>query len=91
MTCTQEGFSTSIRQRELVRTFFDSVFSDIDSLALYAGIHPVIYGYYRMLSKRFPYAVYYKVEDDLAIVWRVLDLQSNPDRIRYALKVGRTR
>ena len=71
--------------------FFDSVFSDIDSLALYAGIHPVIHGYYRMLSKRFPYAVYYKVEDDLAIVWRVLDLRSNPDRIRYALKEGRTR
>ena len=38
--------------------FFDSLFSDIDSLTLYAGIHPEFYGYYRMLSKRFPYAVY---------------------------------
>ncbi len=45
--------------------FFDSVFSDIDSLVLYAGIHQVIHGYHRMLSKRFPYAVYCKVEDDL--------------------------
>ena len=41
--------------------FFDSLFSDIDSLALYAGIHPIFYGYHRMLSKRFPYAVYYKL------------------------------
>jgi plasmid stabilization system protein ParE len=68
--------------------FFDSLFSDIDSLALYAGIHPKVYGYYRMLSKRFPYAVYYTVEGDLAVVWRVLDLRRNPDRIRRALKRG---
>ncbi len=37
--------------------FFDSLFSDVDSLTLYAGIHPIFYGYHRMLSKRFPYAV----------------------------------
>ena len=24
--------------------FFDSLFSDIDSLTLYAGIHPILYG-----------------------------------------------
>jgi len=35
--------------------FFDSLFSDIDSLTLYGGVHPKIFGYYRMLSKRFPY------------------------------------
>lgn len=28
--------------------FFDSLFSDIDSLALYTGIHPKVYGYHRM-------------------------------------------
>jgi plasmid stabilization system protein ParE len=66
--------------------FFDSLFSDIDSLSLYAGIHPKVYGYHRMLSKRFPYAVYYTLEDDLTVVWRVLDLRRNPDRILQALK-----
>ena len=70
--------------------FFDSLFSDIDSLVLYAGIHPKVFGYHRLLSKRFPYAVYYTVEDDLAVVWRVLDLRRHPDRIRRALKHGRT-
>jgi hypothetical protein len=44
-----------------------------------------------MLSKRFPYAVYYKVENDVAIVWRVLDLRRNPEKIRNALREGRTR
>ncbi|WP_022665350.1 hypothetical protein [Desulfospira joergensenii] len=66
--------------------FFDSLFSDIDSLTLYAGIHPIFYGYHRMLSKRFPYAVYYKLrEKSVAIVWRVLDLRHDPKRIREAL------
>ena len=67
--------------------FFDSLFSDIDSLILYAGIHPIFYGYHRMLSKRFPYAVYYKLkEKSIATVWRVLDLRRDPKRIKGALK-----
>jgi plasmid stabilization system protein ParE len=66
--------------------FFDSLFSDIDSLALYGGIHQKVYGYYRMLSKRFPYAVYYRVEFGVAVVWRVLDLRSDPKRIRQELR-----
>lgn len=67
--------------------FFDSLFSDIDSLTLYAGIHPLFYGYHRMLSKRFPYAVYYKLkEKSIATVWRVLDLRRDPDRIKAFLQ-----
>lgn len=66
--------------------FFDSLFSDIDSLTLYGGIHQKFYGYHRMLSKRFPYAVYYKVEEQATVVvWRVLDLRSNPSKIKKAL------
>jgi len=66
--------------------FFDSLFSDIDSLALYAGIHPQFQGYYRLLAKRFPYAVYYKLNDSIVTVWRVLDLRRNPRGISRALK-----
>ncbi len=67
--------------------FFDSLFSDIDSLILYAGIHPHYYGYYRMLAKRFPYAVYYKIENNsLVIIWRVLDLRQDPEKIKRSLK-----
>ena len=70
--------------------FFDSLFSDIDSLVLYGGIHPKVFGYHRLLSKRFPYAVYYTLDGDVAVVWRVLDLRRHPDRIRRALEEGRT-
>lgn len=67
--------------------FFDSLFSDIDSLHLYAGIHPIFNGYHRMLSKRFPYAVYYNLkEKSVATVWRVLDLRRDPKRIKGSLQ-----
>ena len=48
--------------------FFDSLFSDIDSLILYGGIHPKVFGYHRILSKRFPYAIYYRLENSVGII-----------------------
>jgi hypothetical protein len=68
--------------------FFDSLFSDIDSLTLYGGIHQKFFGYHRMLSKRFPYAIYYKLEEGSVVVWRVLDLRRDPKKIRQKLKSG---
>ncbi len=65
--------------------FFDTLFSDIDSLSLYAGIHPIRFGHYRLLSKRFPYAVYYLLEDGVVIIRRVLDLRQNPRQTRRRL------
>ncbi len=63
--------------------FFDSLFSDIDSLLLYAGIHPMVFGYHRMLAKRFPYAIYYRFEKEtLVVVRRVLDLRRDPKKIK---------
>ncbi|MBI4595952.1 MAG: type II toxin-antitoxin system RelE/ParE family toxin [Candidatus Tectomicrobia bacterium] len=71
--------------------FYDSLFSDIDSLILHGGIHPKYFGYHRMLSKRFPYAIYYKIENkSVVVVWRVLDLRRNPKKTRQALNSGRT-
>ncbi len=70
--------------------FLDSLFSDVDSLQLYAGIHPVQFGYYRLLSKRFPYAVYYRVEGNVAQVWAVLDCRQDPEKIMGRLTQGRS-
>ena len=70
--------------------FLDSLFSDIDSLVLYAGIHHAQFGYYRMLARRFPYAVYYRIIEGEAVVFRVLDCRRNPRWIRKALdQMGR--
>jgi hypothetical protein len=66
--------------------FFNSLFSDIDSLILYSGIHIKVFGFYRMLSKRFPYAIYYKIENESEVlVYRVLDLRRDPKRIKRSL------
>ena len=44
--------------------FLDSILSDLDSLILFAGVHPIYFGFHRMLSKRFPFGIYYEVEDE---------------------------
>jgi plasmid stabilization system protein ParE len=66
--------------------FLDCLFSDIDSLLLFAGIHQIVYGYHRSLSKRFPFAIYYDVGDELIRVHAVLDCRRNPLWIRKRLE-----
>jgi plasmid stabilization system protein ParE len=62
------------RQQEGVGDyFFDSLFSEIDSLALHAGIRRTVFGFQRLLAKRFPYAIYYRLIEGEAVVFRVLD------------------
>jgi len=34
-----------------------------------------------MLSKRFPYAIYYKLEKDEVIVYAILDCRQDPKKI----------
>jgi len=65
--------------------FIDSLFSDLDSLALYGGIHSRHWGYHRLLSKRFPYGIYYRMNQEVVEVWRVLDCRQDPRRIKRAL------
>ena len=66
--------------------FFDSLISDLESLRLYAGIHNKRFGLHRMLSRRFPFAIYYAIEEDIAKVIAVLDMRRNPAWIRGKLK-----
>jgi hypothetical protein len=65
--------------------FLDSLYSDIESLLLYAGIHSQHFGKYRVLSDRFPYAVYYELREDLIMVRAVLDLRRDPSWISQKL------
>lgn len=66
--------------------FLDSLFSDIDSLQLHAGMHPQRFGYQRALSKRFPFAIYYRVEKGVVRVRAVLDCRQDPKKIQDRLK-----
>ncbi|MEW6378754.1 MAG: type II toxin-antitoxin system RelE/ParE family toxin [bacterium] len=62
--------------------FWDSLLADIESLVIYAGIHNREHGLYRMLAKRFPYAIYYEIVDDIAYVVAVLPMRRNPALIK---------
>ncbi len=81
-----DGFTFFERQAEgLGNYFLDSIFSDIESLHLYAGIHVLHFGYHRLLAKRFPFAIYYRIETDIIRVYAILDCRRNPTWIRDRL------
>ncbi|MEA1926743.1 MAG: type II toxin-antitoxin system RelE/ParE family toxin [Candidatus Auribacterota bacterium] len=65
--------------------FFNCILSDIESLKIYGGIHPRYYGFYRMLSNRFPFAIYYSLVKDIVIVAAVLDMRREPAWIHQKL------
>jgi hypothetical protein len=66
--------------------FWDSLISDIESLIIFAGIHPKKYGLFQMLSKRFPYSIYYEIVDSVAYVIAILPMRRNPSWISEELK-----
>ena len=70
----------------LGKYFLENLFREVDSLESYAGIHPLRFGFHRLLSKRFPYAIYYRVTEDEALVFRIFDCRRDPRRIRGELK-----
>jgi hypothetical protein len=82
-----EGFDFYEEQSAGVGQYFlESLYSDIDSLLITAGVHPVYDGqYHRLLSKRFPFAVYYLVENSTAFVYAILDCRRSPAWIKKKL------
>ena len=60
--------------------------ADIEGLRVYGGIHRVVYrDYHRLISRLFPYGIFYTMEDDCAVVWAVIDLRQDPEWIRQRL------
>ncbi|MBN2108579.1 MAG: type II toxin-antitoxin system RelE/ParE family toxin [Deltaproteobacteria bacterium] len=82
----EEGYRFYEKQAPGLGSYFlDSLFSDIDSLAYYGGIHQIIFNHHRLLSKRFPFAVYYQVDEDIVLVKAVLDCRRHPSWMRKKL------
>ena len=67
--------------------FLDSLFSDIDSLAFHAGVHRKVFGFHRLLSHRFPWAIYHRFDGaESVVVFRVLDCRQDPGKTVAALR-----
>ena len=55
-------------------------------MRIYAGVHRKAYKHYhRLLSKRFPFAVFYTCEDDVVFIHAVVDCRKEPAWIRQRL------
>ena len=67
------------------RWFFDSLVADIESLCIHAGVHERHFGLYRLLARRFPYAIYYQLDDNNITVVAVLPMRRNPAWLRQQL------
>lgn len=83
-----DGYYFYEQQKQGLGSYFmDSLFSDIDSLLLFGNIHPIFFkNYQRLLSKRFPFAVYYKIEKSTIIIYAILDCRRNPIWIKNRFK-----
>ena len=81
-----DGFKFYDRQSKGLGDYFlDTIFSDIESLQIYAGVHALHFGYHRLLSKRFPFAIYYRIKNKIIQIYAILDCLRNPAWIRERL------
>jgi hypothetical protein len=70
--------------------FLDCMQADVRSLKVFAGIYEMADGFHRMLAKRFPFAVYYLIENETIDVYAILDCRRDPEWIVKRLDSSRT-
>ena len=65
--------------------FLDCIQASVRSLRIYAGIHETAERFHRMLVKRFPFAIYYLIEDERVDIYASLDCRRDPQWIAKRL------
>jgi hypothetical protein len=66
--------------------FLESLSADIESLSIFAGIHPKVGRFHRALAHVFPYAIFYALTQDTVFVWAILDCRRRPSWIHKQLR-----
>ncbi|HVU37571.1 MAG TPA: type II toxin-antitoxin system RelE/ParE family toxin [Opitutales bacterium] len=75
------------QQPGLGARFLENIYADIESLRNFAGIHREVHrNHHRLLAKRFPYAIYYKLADQTASITAIVDCRRNPGTIAEKLR-----
>lgn len=63
--------------------FLTSLYSDMEALKIFFGIHPKAYrDFHRALSNRFPFAIYYTHDTETVMIRAVVDCRRKPSWIR---------
>jgi hypothetical protein len=57
----------------------------VQALPLYAGIHLKVDGFHRMLIRRFPFALYYLLNESGVDIYAILDCRRDPNLLRRRL------
>ena len=85
----QEGFwFYDLQEAGLGDYFSASLRADIESLRVSAGFHRIVFrDYHRLLSRSFPFGIFYTLEDRIVVVWAVVDLRRDPAWIRKRLEL----
>jgi hypothetical protein len=65
--------------------FLDAIEAEFQTLAHYPSIHLKVEGFYRMLIRRFPFALYYLISDDTIAMDAILDCRPDPNGLRKRL------
>jgi hypothetical protein len=69
----------------LGNTFLAAIDSDVQTLAIYAGTHLKLDGFYPRLAKRFSFALYSLINESLIDICAILDCRRDPIWIRDRL------
>ena len=84
----ESAFFYGQQSKGLDAYFLRCLRDDLKKLEFTGGIHERYRGFYRALSKRFPFAIYYVLTSDLVDVVAVLDCRRDPASLDSRL--GRT-
>jgi hypothetical protein len=83
----KSGYSYYERKEAGLGEYFkNTLLAEIEGLRVTAGIHRMVHGNHRMISRVFPYAIYYKFSNDTAAVRAVIDCRRYPDWIESQLQ-----
>jgi hypothetical protein len=58
---------------------------DAERLAFFSGTHLIVFGYYRMLARTFPYSIYYKMIGAQVVVNAITDNRRKPASVENRL------
>lgn len=86
----EDGFRFYEAQEAGLGDYFISCLrADIERLRISGGIHRIVYeDYYRSLSRTFPHAIFYTLEESELTIWAIIDCRRDPDWIRRHLCDG---
>lgn len=61
--------------------FIRRLLEDIDGLLKHGGVHAKYRGFYRAISHRFPFAIFYDLNGNVIDIYAVLDCRQDPATI----------